>query len=108
MAQTEAEIEALVERERQSQKELRERRRQAKQEARAKGEQSESWPLHLPMREVVRPVPDDAKTCDDCDVERKVIGYETSWRLEYTTEAEVVVTRTPVMACGSHHGGPVT
>ena len=108
MAQTEAEITGLVEQQREAKREERERRRQAQQEARAKGEQSESWPPHLPMREVVRPVPDYAKTCDDCDVERKIIGYETSWRLEYTTETEVVVTKTPVMACGSHHGGPVT
>jgi transposase len=37
-----------------------------------------------------------------------VIRYETSWRLEYKTTAEVVVTRRPVVGCQSHHGGPVT
>ncbi len=108
MAQTDEEIESLVERQRQAKKEERERRRQAKQEARAQGEQPESWPPHLPMREVVRDVPDDARACDDCGEARQLIGYETSWRLEYTTEAEVVVTKTPIVACGSHHGGPVT
>lgn len=108
MAQTEAEITALVEQQRQAKKEERERRRQAKQEARAKGEQPSAWPPHLPMREVTREVPEYAKFCDCCEVERKIIGYETSWRLEYTTEVEVVVTKTPTVACGSHHGGPVT
>jgi len=108
MAQTEAEILALVAQQRQAKKEEQERRRQAKMAARANGEQPESWPLHLPMREVVREVPEYAKVCDTCDVERQIIAYETSWRLEYTTTTEVVVTKTPVLACGSHHGGPVT
>jgi len=108
MAQTEAEIKALVEQQRQAKKDERERRRQAKKEARAEGEQPESWPTHLPMREVVRDVPGHAEVCESCDEPRQVIGYETSWRLEYTTQAEVVVTKTPVVACKSHHGGPVT
>jgi transposase len=108
MAQTEEEIKALVEQQRQAKKAERERRRQAKQEARAKGEQAENWPTHLPMREEIRDVPDHAKVCDCCKEARQVIGYETSWRVEYTTQAVVVVTRTPVVACKSHHGGPVT
>lgn len=108
MAQTETEIEALVEQQRQAKKEERERRRQAKQEARAKGEQPQSWPPHLPMREVFRDVPDYARLCDDCGEPRQIIGYKTSWRLEYKTQVEVVVTKTPIVACGSHHGGPLT
>lgn len=108
MARTEAEIEARVEQQRQARREERERRRQAKADASAEGEQAESWPPHLPVREVVREVPDDAKVCDSCEGERQIIGYEKSWRLEYTTEAEVVVTMTPVVACGSHHGSPLT
>jgi len=108
MAQTEAEITALVDQQRQAKRAEQQRRREAAKEARARGEQSESWPANLPIREVTRDVPDDNKVCGDCDVERKVIGYQTSWRLEYTTEAEVVVTKTPVVACGGHHGGPLT
>jgi transposase len=108
MAQTETDIEALVAQQRQAKKEERERRRQAKKEARANGEQPNAWPSHLPVREVIRDVPDHAKVCDDCEVERKVIGYETSWRFEQKTETEVVVTKTPVLACPKHHGGPVT
>lgn len=108
MAQTEADIDALVEQQRQAKREERERRREAKKEARAKGEQVPTWPSHLPMREVVREVPDTAKRCDDCQEPRQIIDYSISWRLEYTTEAEVVVTKTPIVACGRHHGGPVT
>lgn len=107
MARTEADIETLVAQQRQARKDERERQREAQQEARANGEHSESWPTHLPMREVVHDVPDQAKVCGSCDEVRKIIGYETSWRLEYTTQAEVVVTRTPVVACKSHHGGPL-
>ncbi len=108
MAQTEAEIQALVEQQRRAKKEERERRRQAKQQARANGDQPEAWPSNLPKREVVRDAPERAKVCDDCDEARQIISYNTSWRLEYTTQAEVVVTKTPVLACKSHHGGPVT
>jgi transposase len=44
----------------------------------------------------------------DCKEERAVIGRETSWRLEYTTKSEVVVTHRLTRACHSHHGGPLT
>lgn len=108
MAQTEAEINALVDQQRQAKKEERERRRQAKQEAHAKGEQPENWPGNLPVREEIRDVPEHSRDCDDCGEERQVIRYETSWRIEYETSAEVVVTKTPVLACRSHHGGPIT
>lgn len=107
MAQTETEIDALVKQQRQAKKEERQRRRQAQQEARANGGRSQSWPTHLPKREVVREVPEHAEVCESCEEPRQVIGYETSWRLEYTTQTEVVVTKTPVLACKSHHGGPV-
>jgi len=108
MAQTEAEIQALVQQQREAKNEEQQRRRQARKEAQANGEASESWPSNLPVREEIRDVPDDAQLCDDCGEARQIIGYSTSWRLEYTTNTEVVVTKTPVVACGSHHGGPVT
>lgn len=107
MAQTEAEISALVEQQRQAKKEERERRRQAKKEARSQGQQPEQWPTHLPVREDVREVPEHAKFCDDCHIERNILRYDISWRLEYTVETLVVVTKKPVVACSSHHGGPV-
>jgi transposase len=108
MAQTDAEIAALVEEQRQAKARERERQREAAAEAQANGAGSERWPSHLPVREETRPVPDGWKVCDDCGVERAVIGYETSWRLEYETTATVVVTKTPTLACRSHHGGPLT
>jgi transposase len=66
------------------------------------------WPTHLPVREETLPIPDAELHCEDCGEERRVIRTETSWRMEYKTTAEVVVTRIPVLACASHHGGPVT
>lgn len=108
MARTEAEIEESIVAQRQRQQEVRERRREAAQAARANGTAAENWPTHLPVVEVIREVPESARICDCCGVARKVIGHETSWRLEYRTTAEVVVTKTPIVACASHHGGPLT
>ena len=87
----------------------REARREAKklEEASADGA-TPPWPTHLPVREHTLPVGDAHRDCDDCGEERAVIRYETSWCIEYSTTAEVVVTHRPVVACRSHHGGPVT
>ncbi|MFT6145467.1 MAG: transposase [Myxococcota bacterium] len=108
MAETEREIERLLEREKQAKREESERRRQAKMDARANGESSDNWPRHLPMCEITRDILEYAKCCDSCDQARVIIGYATSSRLEYTTQTVVLVTKTPIVACKSHHGGPVT
>ena len=108
MAETERDIEGLLEQEKQAKREESERRRQAKKDARANGESSPNWPTHLPIHEVIRDIPEYAECCESCDQARVIIGYETSWRLEYTTRTVVLVTKTPIVACKSHHGGPVT
>lgn len=66
------------------------------------------WPTNLPVREVYLPVPPGHVNCSDCAQGRHVLRHERSWRLECSTTAEVVVTFTPVVVCGSHHGGPLT
>lgn len=66
------------------------------------------WPTNLPVREEVLPVPEADWICGDCDEKRQIIRYETSWRIEYKTTAEVVVTRIPVLGCLGHHGSPVS
>jgi len=108
MAQTESEISSLVDEQRAAKERERALRRQAQKEARAQGGNVVSWPTNLPVREVVREVPAAMLDCDVCDDARNIIKYETSWQLVYTTTAEVLVTKTPVLACKNHHGGPVT
>lgn len=78
----------------------------AQEKAEGKASHMVPWPTHLPVREETLPVPETERDCPDCGVERRVIRLETSWRIEYTTQAEVVVTHRPVVACSSHHGGP--
>ncbi len=93
---------------------LREKRKaeRAKAKAEAKARRGDAapatWPDHLPVHEHYQPVPDDLACCDDCGQDRKVLRYETSWRIEYLTSAEVHVEHAPVLACPSHHGGPVS
>jgi len=108
--QTNAEVSALVAQQRQQRKAEREARRAARELARAQGEGDATWPTHLPIRQVYLELPEAQRICGDtdCELERKILRHETSWRLEYTTTTEVVVTYLPVAACPSHHGGPVT
>ncbi len=105
--QTNNEIESEKEAQRRARKKAAEARRQA---ARLEGKDGDSvpWPTHLPVREETLPLPEELRCCADCGEERKVIRYDKSWRLEHHTTSEVVVTRTPVAACKSHHGGPVS
>jgi transposase len=64
------------------------------------------WPTHLPCEEITHPVPPEHCTCPDCGQARDIIGYESSWRLEYRTQGVVVVDKQPVVACRKHHGTP--
>lgn len=106
--QTNTEIAAETEAQRQARKASRQARREAARlDAAANGGTVVPWPTHLPNHEETLDVPAEHRYCDDCGVERQVIGHETSWRLEYTTTVEVAITHTPVVACGSHHGGPL-
>lgn len=104
---TNAEIEVLVETERAQRKAAQEAKKAAQQLETTQNPDEVPWPGHLPVREETLPVPPAHQVCDDCQQERQVIRHETSWRIEYKTTAEVVVTRLPVVACKSHHGGPL-
>ena len=108
--QTNAEVTALAAQQRQQRKAEREARRAARELARAQGDGEATWPTHLPIRKVYLELPEGQRICgdSDCELERKIIRHETSWRIEYKTAAEVVVTYLPVAACPSHHGGPVS
>jgi len=68
-----------------------------------------AWPEHLPIREVVLDPPAHLRCCDDpdCDRERVVVRYETSWVLARDITNFVLLHKIPVLACASHHGGPV-
>jgi transposase len=103
--QTNAEVEVETAAQRALQKAAREALR-AQQGQHAGADEDVPWPTHLPMREEKLPVPESDRFCPDCKQERTVIRYEMSWRIEYKTTAEVVVTYSPVVACASHHGGP--
>lgn len=104
--QTRSEIDALAAQQRANRKAAQEAARLGAQLERATG--GVPWPTHLPVREVELPVPEAHRCCPDCGAACPVLRYETSWRVEYTTSAEVVVTRAPVVACAGHHGGPRT
>ena len=109
--QTNAEVTALAAEQRAQRKAAREAQRAAWQlEQDDKAGKPVSWPTHLPMREETLELPEDQRVCPDreCEQMLEIIRYETSWRLEHTTKTEVVVTRIPVAACPSHHGGPIT
>jgi len=106
--QTNAEIVAETAAKRQARKDARAELRKAALSETGTDGSSSPWPKHLPVREVTLDIPEANLHCDDCGVERQIIGYETSWRLEYTTTTEVAVTRIPVVACKSHHGGPLS
>ena len=105
--ETNADVEAAIAAKRLADKEARAARRAAAELEAAADGNSIPWPSNLPVRTDRRELPAELASCDDCGAERKIIRYEQSWRLEYTTTVEVVVTQTPVAACGSHHGGPV-
>jgi len=109
--QTNAEVTALVAEQRAQRKAAREAQRAARQlEQDDKAGKPVTWPTNLPVREETLELPEDQRVCPDreCELLLEIIRYETSWRLEHTTKTEVVVTRIPVAACPSHHGGPVT
>ena len=108
--QTNAEVTALAAQQREQRKAERDARRAAQKLARAQGVGDVPWPTHLPIRKVYLELPEGQRICSDydCELERAIIRYEISWRLEYTTTTEVVLTYVPVAACPSHHGGPVT
>ncbi len=107
--QTNAEVTALAAEQRAQRKAAREARRAAQQlEQDDAAGKPVPWPTHLPIRKVYLELPEALRICDDCEIERNIIGYEASWRLEHTTRTEVVVTYIPVAACAGHHGGPVT
>ena len=107
---TNADVAALAAEQRAQRNAERKARREAAKLALKQGEVEGSvpWPTHLPIREETASVPEADLCCADCGVDRRIIRHETSWRLEYTTTTEVVVTRLPVLACANHHGGPVT
>lgn len=105
--QTNAEVEVEAAAQRALRKAAREALR-AQQGEQTGADKDVPWPTHLPMREERLPVPESERLCPDCKQERAVIRYELSWRIEYKTTAEVVVTWIPVVACASHHGGPYT
>ena len=106
--QTDAEVIALAAQQREQRKADRNARRAEQKLAQAQGEGDVPWPAGLPVREETLELPADQQCCDDCGDDLVIIGYETSWRMEYTTTTEVVVTYLPVAACKSHHGGPIT
>ena len=109
--QTNAEVTALAAEQRAQRKAAREAQQAARQrEQDDKAGRPVTWPSNLPVREETLELPEDQRVCPDSECEQmmEIIRYDTSWRLEYTTKTEVVVTRIPVAACPSHHGGPVT
>ena len=105
--QTNAEVEQEAAEARARHNAEREARREAAKLERASNPDAGRWPEHLPVRHVTVEPSESLQSCDDCGGARKVLRHETSWRLEYRTLAEVVVTHLPVLACPSHHGGPV-
>jgi len=109
--QTNAEIDALAAEQRAQRKAAREAKRAAQRLERDDKEGKQPhWPTNLPVREETLELPENQRLCgdSDCDKPLEIVRYETSWRLEYSTKAEVVVTYIPVAACPSHHGGPVS
>jgi hypothetical protein len=105
---TNVEIRADIEARREKQKADREARRAERKAEEKADEDTVPWPPNLPVREETLEVPEADKICGDCGEERAIIRHEKSWRIEYTTQAEVVVTWIPVAACVSHHGQPVS
>lgn len=108
ITQTNLEIEAQKAALKAKAAQARQARREAMQLDAESGREQAPWPSHLPCNEITRPVPAEHCSCPDCGQERAIIGYETSWRIEYATQATVVVERLPVVACRSHHGAPLT
>jgi transposase len=106
--QTNVDIDVLIAEQREARKLEREARRAASQLERTENADAVPWPKHLTVREEVAEIPEADVHCPDCGLKRRVFRQDKSWRLEYTTTVEVVVTLLPVAACASHHGGPVT
>ncbi len=70
IAETERDIQGLLEQEKQAKREESERRRQAKKDARANGGSSPSWPTRLPVHGITRKIPENAECCDSCEQPR--------------------------------------
>jgi transposase len=104
---TNAEIDALVLAKQKANAEEREQKRALRKAAASAA--AGCWPTHLPIEERIIDVPSEHAHCGDseCDLERQVIGRETSWRLESETTTKVVLTHRLIRACPKHHGGPV-
>lgn len=107
IAQTDADVEREAAEARALRKAEREVRHAAAKLERANNDDAPRWPEHLPVRHETIDPSEPLQRCDDCGEPRKVLRHEVSWRMEYRTTAEVVVTHLPVLACPSHHGGPV-
>jgi len=105
--QTNDEIKALAAAQREERAAARQARRETQKLDAAANKDAVPWPTHLPIREETLEVPVEHRDCDDCGAERQIIRYQTSWRLKYYSKVEVAVTHTPIVACGSHHGGPL-
>ncbi len=106
--QTNEDIKEEAAAERRRRKEEREAGRAAAALERASNPNAQRWPEHFPVRHVQVEASVEERFCGDCEQERRVIREETSWRLEYRTQVEVVVSHLPVLACANHHGGPVS
>lgn len=107
IAQTDQEIEAEKAVQKAKAAQARIARREAMRlDAEKNGGAQASWPTHLPREEITHPVPPEHCTCPDCGQARDIIGYDSSWRLEYRTQGVVVVDKLPVVACRRHHGAP--
>ena len=111
LAQTEREIEERTEQLRAEHRAELQRRREAAQAARAEmgAGQGGAWPTHLPIREVVVEFDPSQRCCadPDCGCARVIIGRETSWQIERTVLVEILLIHRDILACASHHGGPV-
>jgi len=106
--QTNTEIDEVVAQKRAQKKAAQAARRAQRAQEKAEGVDAQPWPSHLPSREEVLEVEEEHRHCPDCGCERKIIRYETSWRMERTVTIGIVLTKRPVVACASHHGGPIT
>ncbi len=62
-------------------------------------------PAHLPREIVVLPLSAEERVCPECGVDRPVIGYETSERLDYVPATlKVIETRREKCACAACQG----